>query len=394
MKFKFPDVGEGIHEGTIVKWLVKEGERVKADQTIVEVETDKAVVELPSPTTGRIKKINFKEGEIIKVGEVLVEIEEELGENVEEKREQKTTRVLASPSTRKLARELGIDIKTIEGSGPGGRILKEDVLNTAKKTETITKNEEVLEKKKEIMKTDGIKIKIIREKEDKIISLTHLRRVIAERMTYSKQHIPHACGMDFVDVTDLVKIREKEKKKVDIKITYLPFVMKAATIALKKYPEFNAHFDEEAQELVLKKKVNIGFAVDTKEGLIVPVIKNIENKSLVNIAKELLDLSNKARERKLSLEDLQGSTFTITNIGSLGGMYSTPIINPPEVAILGMHRIKDMPLVINNEIVPRKVMGLSICFDHRVIDGAQATRFMNEIKRYLEDPDLLLMEMV
>jgi pyruvate dehydrogenase E2 component (dihydrolipoamide acetyltransferase) len=402
-EFKFPDVGEGIHEGTIVKWHAKEGDKVEADKTIVEVETDKAVVELPAPYSGTVLKINFKEGEEVKVGQVLVVIGEP-GEKVEATVEQPkpaekpaatpresdapaapSTRVLATPATRKLARELGVDLAKVSGSGPGGRITDDDVKNASGP------------KAQEARPSQQAKApEVICEEGEERIPLTHMRKVIAEKMVYSKTHIPHACGMDFADVTRLVEIREKEKLKFaekGVKLTYLPFIVKAVTVALKKMPNFNAHFDMEANELVKKKRYNIGIAVDTPEGLMVPVVKDIERKSIITIAKEIEELANRARERKLKIDNLRGGTFTITNVGSVGGMYSTPIINPPEVAIMGVHRIKDMPLVVNGKIEARKVMGISMCFDHRVADGASATEFMNIVKRHLEDPDLLLVDM-
>ena len=238
-------------------------------------------------------------------------------------------------------------------------------------------------------------VRVMTEGGDERIPLSHMRKMIAERMVYSKTHIPHACGMDFVDVTKLVELRLKEDAEYpDVKLTYLPFIIKAAAVALKKYPHFNAHFDEEKNEIVLKKMVNIGIAVDTPEGLIVPVIQDVDRKSMMEIAQEIKRLATAARERKLKLHEIKGSTFSITNIGSVGGMYSTPIINPPEVAIMGVHRIKEMPLVVKGTILIRKVMGVSLCFDHRVVDGAEATLFMNEVMKHLEDPDLLLVDMV
>jgi pyruvate dehydrogenase E2 component (dihydrolipoamide acetyltransferase) len=194
----------------------------------------------------------------------------------------------------------------------------------------------------------------------------------------------------------LVVLREKEKRIFEprgIKLTYLPFIVKACAVALRRYPQFNSHFDEEKLEIIFKKEINIGIAVDTPEGLMVPVIKDIERKSIVDIAKEITRLAVAARDRKIKLDELQGGTFTITNVGSVGGMYSTPIINPPEIGIMGVHRIKDMPLVVEGRVEARKVMGISMCFDHRVVDGAAATEFMNVVKRHLEDPDLLLVDM-
>jgi pyruvate dehydrogenase E2 component (dihydrolipoamide acetyltransferase) len=397
-------VGEGIHEGTIVKWHFKEGEAVKADQTIVEVETDKAIVELPSPASGTVLKRNFKEGDVVKVGEVLVVVGEP-GEKIEEKPAAPKApqpaataqpkeaapapgeRVLAAPATRQLARELGVSLAIVQGTGPAGRITEEDVRKAASGEAPPAVQPP----------SAGAKVQLEMAKEEIRIPLTGLRKTIAERMLYSKTHIPHACGMDYADVTKLVGIREEEKRIFEprgIKLTYLPFVIKACVVALRQYPSFNAHFDNERNELVAKRDINIAIAVDTPEGLIAPVIKNADRKSIVEIAKEIDHLAEMARQRKLRLDEVTGGTFTITNIGSVGGMYSTPIINPPEVAILGVHRIKDLPLVVDGMIAARKVMGLSICFDHRVADGAIATEFMNIIKLHLEDPDLMLVDTV
>ena len=216
-------------------------------------------------------------------------------------------------------------------------------------------------------------------------------------MVYSKTHIPHACGMDIADVTKLVEVREKEKKNFEpkgVKLTYLPFIVKAVAIALKEYPKFNAHFDEEKGELIIRKQHNIGIAVDTPEGLMVPVVKDVDKKSIIEIANDIEHLAEMARQRKLKLDEIRGGTFTITNVGSVGGMYSTPIINPPEVAIMGVHRIKDMALAVKDKVKVRKAMGISMCFDHRVADGAEATLFMNVVMKHLEDPGLMLVDMI
>lgn len=412
-EFKFPDVGEGIHEGKIVKWHAREGDRVEADKTIVEVETDKAVVELPAPYSGTLLKINFKEGDEVRVGQVLLVIGEE-GEKAEVSPEPEAAKpahtetparvpeapmpgkVLATPATRKLARELGVGMEMISGSGPGGRITDEDVRKAAGKGPQEKAHPAMKEAQGAHPMPEMKAPEVICEPGEERIPLTHMRKVIAERMLYSKTHIPHACGMDFVDVTKLVEVRSKEKAKFaerGVKLTYLPFIMKAATVALKRLPDFNAHFDMKENVIVRKKRFNIGLAVDTPDGLMVPVVKDIERKSMITIAKEIESLAGQARERKISLEDLKGGTFTITNVGSVGGMYSSPIINAPQVAIMGVHRIKDLPLVVDGEIAARKVMGLSMCFDHRVVDGAAATEFMNIVKRHLEDPDLLLVDM-
>ncbi len=405
IEFKFPDIGEGITEGLIVKWLVDEGDEVDEYQNVVEIETDKAVVEIPSPAKGRIRSINFKEGETVKVGEVLMIIGSEVGSEEDkpseeseadrdsgEKKEEILKRTLAAPATRKLARELGVDITKIEGSGPAGRVTREDV-------ESASKEEPEKEKRTGKRKPSEKKVRTgIPEQTggEERVKLSGVRKTIAERLTYSWKNIPQACGMDYADVTRLVEVREQEKETFNergVKLTYLPFIFKACAIALRNYPQFNANFDEGTSEIVFKRRINIGMAVDTEDGLMVPVVKDIERKSIGDIARKIEELAKSAQKREITLEEMEGGTFTITNIGSLGGMYSVPIVNPPEIAILGVHRIKEMPLVIDGKIVPRKVMGFSLAFDHRVVDGASATRFMNTIIRHLSDPDLLLIDM-
>ncbi len=400
-------MGEGIQEGTIVKWHVKVGDIVKADQVLAEVETDKAVVEIPSPSPGKLLRLNYDEGEKVKVGEILLVIgtEDEAAKPQAPKqkaaagpakaaapaRYPASPHHLATPATRKLARELGIDIDAVPGSGPGGRVTEDDVKRLAKAPAVQAGGGESAQA------VAAPPVQVASEEGDVRVKLTHLRKVIAERMRYSKTHIPHACGMDFVDVTRLGEIREKEKKNFaprGVKLTYLPFIVKAVAIALKEYPRFNAHFDEGSDELIIRKQRNIAIAVDTPDGLMAPVIKDIDRKSIIEIAQEIEQLADKARSRKLKLEEMRGGTFTITNVGSVGGMYSTPIINPPEVAIMGIHRIKDMPHAIDGSIKIRKIMGISMCFDHRVADGAEATLFMNVVMKHLEDPDLMLVDMI
>lgn len=441
-EFRFPDVGEGIHEGRIVKWHVKEGDTVKEDDILADMETDKAIVEVPSPVSGKITKMNFKEGDTVKVGEVVIVIAESGPQPTIQSAQPTSAQapqsasakssslalpkqsatallsgpasalprtappasapasvsapssaagVLATPSTRKLARELGVDIAKVSGTGTAGRVTDEDVRRAAGQPTVAAAQ-------------IGVKapptpapFQITVSEGDIRIPLSGLRKIIAERMTYSKTHIPHACGMDYMDVTRLVMLREKEKKSFEprgVKLTYLPFVVKACVIALKMYPSFNSHFDPDKGEVVAKKEINIGIAVDTPDGLVVPVVKNADRKSIVEIAQDIEHLAALAKERKLKLEDIKGSTFTITNVGSVGGMYSTPIINPPEIAIMGIHRIRDLPLIVDGIMQARKVMGISLCFDHRVVDGALATQFMNTVKQHLEDPDLMLVEMI
>ncbi|MFZ3168851.1 MAG: dihydrolipoamide acetyltransferase family protein [Candidatus Methanoperedens sp.] len=437
---KFPDVGEGVTEGTIVKWLVKEGEEIKADQAVAEIETDKAIVEIPSSEAGKILKLVGKEGDVIKVGSTLASLalsgeaekkpETEAIEKpteakpteakptevkpAEEPAEAKPTevkpaeakptevkptevkpqekqaempgRVLAVPSTRRLARELGVDISKVKGTGPGGRITDEDV---RKVTEALQAPET---RPSEAAPVEiAPEIKALEER----IPIKGIRKTIGERMVLSLFTAPHVVSMDEADVTELVKLREKEKKLAEekgIKLTYLAFIVKAVTVALKQHPYLNASLDPKKNEIVLKRYYNIGIAVDTPEGLMVPVIKDADRKSIMELARVSEKLADEARTRKIKLPDLKGNTFTITNIGSIGGIFSTPIINPPDVAILGIHRIRDMPVVIDGEIKIRKILPLVLSFDHRVLDGAQAARFMNTLIEHLKDPDLLLLD--
>lgn len=421
---KFPDVGEGVTEGTIVKWLVKEGDEIKADQAVAEVETDKAIVEIPSSRAGKILKLVGKEGDVIKVGSTLASLAAP-GEKVEAEKpeakpeikpetkpteakpaevkpeakpqpEQMPGRVLAVPSTRRLARELGVDISKVKGTGPGGRITDEDVRKVTEapqSPETRLPEAAPVETAREPEITPGItpEIKTLEER----IPIKGIRKTIGERMVLSLFTAPHVVSMDEADVTELVKLREKEKKMAEekgIKLTYLAFIVKAVTVALKQHPYLNASLDPKKNEIVLKRYYNIGIAVDTPEGLMVPVIKDADCKSIMELAQVSEKLAQEARTRKIKLPDLKGNTFTITNIGSIGGIFSTPIINPPDVAILGIHRIRDMPVVIDGEIKIRKILPLVLSFDHRVLDGAQAARFMNTLIDHLKDPDLLLLD--
>ncbi len=412
VEIKFPDVGEGITEGTLVKWLVKPGDEIKADQAVAEIETDKAIVEIPSPKAGKISKLFGKEGDILKVGstlaslalpgeaiespEVKPEVKPEEAKRVEAKPEIKIpekppeipSRVLATPATRRLARELGVDIAKVAGSGPGGRVTDEDV----KKFKEAPLPAEV--KPPEVTPPEAApETKALEER----IPVKGIRKTIGERMVKSLFSAPHVVSMDEVDVTELVTLREKEKKAAEekgLKLTYLAFIIKATTVALKQHPYLNASLDSQKNEIVQKHYYNIGVAVDTPEGLMVPVIKNADQKSIMELAKETETLAEEARTRKIKLSDLKGNTFTITNIGSIGGLFSTPIINPPDVAILGVHRIRDMPVAINGEVKIRKILPLVLSFDHRVLDGAQAARFMNTLMEHLKDPDLLLVDVM
>jgi pyruvate dehydrogenase E2 component (dihydrolipoamide acetyltransferase) len=414
-EFKFPDIGEGLTEGEIVRWLVKEGDEIKEGQPLVEVETDKALAEIPSPRTGVILKILAKEKEIVKVGQVIVIIGEkgeavaapppkpksvgvvgELEEAPEEapavvaraeavKPAFVSPHALATPAIRALAKELGTDLDKVKGTGLEGRVLEKDVRLTAEGKE---KPVEEVKRPTKIKKYD------LYGYVDRI-PLRGVRRSIAKAMVKSKYTAPHVTTMDEADVTELWKIREKEKKtaeKKGIKLTILPFIIKAVIAGLKEHPYLNATLDDENEEIIVKKYFNIGMATDTPEGLMVPVVKNAGDKSILHLAEELTQLAEKARNRSIDLADLKGGTFTITNYGALGGIYGTPIINHPEVAILGVGKIKDMPVVRDGKIEVRKILHLALSFDHRVVDGGEAARFLNTVIARLEDPDLILLE--
>jgi pyruvate dehydrogenase E2 component (dihydrolipoamide acetyltransferase) len=414
-EFKFPDIGEGLTEGEIVRWLVKEGEEIKEGQPLVEVETDKALAEIPSPRTGVILKLLAKEKEIVKVGQVIVIFGEkgesltapppksksvgvvgELEEAPEEAPALKgkaevvkpalvSPHAMATPAVRALARELGVDIDKVKGSGPEGRVLEKDVRQASEAKE---KPAEEVKKPAKVRKYD------LYGYVDHI-PLRGVRRSIAKAMVKSKYTAPHVTTMDEADVTELWKIREKEKKaaeKKGIKLTILPFIIKAVIAGLVEHPYLNATLDDENEDIILKKYYNIGMATDTPEGLMVPVVKNAKDKSILQLAEELTQLAEKARNRTIDLADLKGGTFTITNYGALGGIYGTPIINHPEVAILGTGKIRDAPVVRDGKVEIRKILFLALSFDHRVVDGAEAARFLNTVIARLEDPDLILLE--
>jgi len=391
--FKLPDLGEGITEGEIRKWLVKEGDFIEEHQTILEIETDKAVVEVPSPKKGKILKMNKEEGDIANVGEVLMTIAEE-GEAIEEKPKAEETAVeerpksvsvvgvlpeeeegiLATPAVRALAKELGVNLETIKGSGPGGSITKEDVTKVSEKV------------KKSAEDLYGLSERI---------PLKGLRRTIAKNLLTAHQTMVFVTIMDEADVTDLWNIRDREKKVLQekgIHLTFLPFFMKALQHSLVEHPYLNASLDGEKEEIIVKKYYNVGIAVDTPDGLMVPVIKNVDKKTVRELASEIQDLSQKAKERKIKLEEMRGSSFTISNWGHFGGTFATPVINYPDAAILGTGRIADKPWVKEGQIVIRKILPLSLTFDHRVTDGADAATFLSKVMRYLEDPGLLFIE--
>lgn len=424
--FKFSDVGEGLHEGVILEWHFKEGDSVKEGELLVVIETDKVNAELTAPVSGVIKKLGAQVGQMIHVGETLVIIDDGTGGDVPEasataeevkteaagegeeneqgvigeievssavmassnegisaapSQAQASTKALATPAARKLARDLGVDINTVTGSGAHGRVMKEDIIAASGSASTQT--------------VAAPKVSISKEGNVEVVPITKLRKAIVSAMTRSKQIIPHTVLINELEVDQLVELRQSLKNQelyADVKITYMPFIMKAVVKALQAFPIFNSSFDQENDQVVLKKFYNLGMAVDTPDGLIVPVVKNADDLTIVGLAKETRRLAELTRDRKVQLADLKDATFSITNFGSIGVPFGTPIINHPEVAILGVGNISRKPVVRGDQVVPGYVMPLSLAVDHRIIDGADAGRFLNLVKQLLENPSLLLID--
>ena len=426
-EFRFPDIGEGITEGTLMKWLVKEGENIEEGQSVAEVETDKVTTEIPSPRTGVVSELKVEEGDVINVGDVFITIDtsgevdeiDKKEESVEKKEivEEETAgvvgeviasseeippsteeivlskkpdkvRVLATPVARKMAKDLGVDISKVKGTGPNGRVMKEDII----------KAKDAMMKSKEESKISQIQYEesiLVEDERIERIPLTRIRKTIAEQMTLSRFTIPHTTAMDEIDVTELYEFRKKYKDiliEEEVKLTFLPFIIKGVIAVLKELPEFNSSLDEENDELILKHFYHIGIATDTDRGLMVPVLRDGDKKSIVEIAKEIEDLSSRAKNNQIELHELKGSTFTITNYGSIGGYFGIPIINYPESAILGVGRIVKKPIVKDDEIVIARVLPLSLSYDHRIIDGASGARFLNLLSELLKDPEMLLLK--
>ncbi|MEY4617351.1 MAG: hypothetical protein RJB66_2311 [Pseudomonadota bacterium] len=426
IEIKLPELGEGVTEGELVKWLVKVGDTVKVDQPIAEFMTDKATVEVPTPTAGVVKALKAKEGDVIKVEQTLIELEAGAGATAAAPAPAKTheakpspapvaapvtaaaaapamasaeayfppvadSKVLATPATRRLAREMNVDINALKGTGLAGRVTREDVVQQQGGMTVVAPS-----------KAPGMSIPrpsyqgpagALEER----VALRGIRKKIAENMQMAKAIIPHFTLMDEANVSGLVQLRDSLKslaEKEGTKITYLPFVMKALIATIRQFPQFNSSIDDAAQEIVYKKYFNIGFAADTPNGLVVPVIKNADQKTILELSKEILDLSKRARDGKLKPEEMKGATITVTNIGSVGGTYATPIINHPEVAILGMYKIQDKVIVENGEFKVVKAMNYTITADHRLIDGAVAANFLKAFFHRIEQPGVLMADMM
>ena len=517
-EFKLPDVGEGVAEGELVSWFVSPGDTVTEDQPVAEVETDKALVEVPSPYNGTVKELLAEEGEMVPVGDVIItfsvgeegdgsaeaaetEADDSGAVTAEEtadadvgtaETETPSGRVFAPPSVRRLARELGVDLASVSGSGPSGRITEGDVRAAAEEAEAdedapkpksfepsgksaVSKDGETVSgaglasrsgsdtsvgepanveaagrdrtlaapatrrlaeeldvdlddvptdetrdgepfvtpeaveayadavtaaKQADVAATQadaaadstaGAAAEGVRDR----IPYRGVRRTIGEQMERSKYTAPHVTHHDTVVVDELVETRAELKSAADdrdVRLTYMPFVLKAIVAAMKEFPILNSTLDEEAEEIVLKDEYNIGIAVATDAGLMVPVVEDVDRKSILELGAEIADLAARARDRKVSVEEMRGGTFTVTNFGAIGGEYATPIINYPETAILGLGAIEKRPVVHDDAVVPAHTLPLSLSIDHRVIDGAEAGAFTNELMRYLQNPSLLLLE--
>ena len=428
LEFRFPDIGEGIAEGVILKWFVEPGTDVKEGDSLFLVETDKVNAEIPSPTSGRIVSTVGAVGDTINVGDVVVTIDDASGspeakiakeltqttsEAVEEEnagvvgaletsshvletssegsqeRERPAGRkVLATPVARHLAKELGVEIDLVTGTGPAGRVMKEDIRGAAKRVQQ--GEQTTLAPLATAVSSNGVAHAL-----EERIPLTQLGKTVAKTMALSKQEIPHAAVMDEFDVTELVRFRQEAKElanKEGTKLTYMAFIVKAVALALQEFPLLNATFMPDTQEIVQKKYYNIGIAVDTPDGLLVPVIKNANQLGLLALADQVRTLAEKAKERTLTLNEIQDGTFTLTNYGAVGALSGLPVIKHPEAGILGIGTITKKPVVAEDDaIVIRHILPVTLAFDHRFIDGGNAGRFMQRLRAYLEDPLLLLM---
>ncbi len=427
--FNFPDIGEGLEEGVILEWYVKKGQEVKTGDNLVQMETDKVVADIPSPRDGTIVALFGEVGDVAIVGEPLVEIEiegvhgeeaqkeakrkveDEFAPDVEEEEEEAAAvvgtmetagkgavmaasdegsdkkaekedkpakKAMATPVARAMAKDKGIDINEVKGSGPSGRVMKEDI-------ENFKPTKKGASQKKTVEKGDDVTYE----------PLSQIRKAISKNMINSKHSAAHMSVFEEVEVSELINVRSKYKDafaQKEVKLTYLPFIVKAVVHALKHHRTINSQMDLENDRMIYNNRYNIGIAVDTAQGLVVPVIKDADKLSIMEIAQQITELADKANSRKLTMDEMKGGTFTITNYGSIGGIFATPVINYPEAGILGVGRIVKKPVVKDNEIVPGSILALSLSVDHRIVDGGEASRFINKVMSYLADPVALLME--
>jgi len=405
-ELRLPDIGEGVAEGEILKWMAKEGDTIREDQPILEVMTDKVNVQIPAPRSGRVDKILVKEGDIAQVGQVIMVIDDGSGGGsapsvapsaptaaaataaTAAPPATPSQGVLATPATRRLARELGIDISMVKGSGPQGRVTDEDIRRSASGVRPGTAAVTVQAQKPARPGVGPM---------EELVPLRGVRKTISERMLRSLQTTAQVTHVDEVDMTELVLLREAFKgsaEKRGVRLTYMPFIIKAMLPALKEFPYVNSSLDEQNGNIILKKYYNIGIATDTEQGLVVPVVKDADMKDIFELAGEIERLADKARKAQLTLDEVRGSTFTITNVGAIGGLFATPIVNVPEVAILGLHKIAKRPVVRDGKVEIRDTTYFSLSFDHRVIDGAYAARFTSRVIENIQDTKKLLSEVL
>ncbi len=429
-RLELPDIGEGVVEAEVQQWFVAPGDTVSEDQPLVEVMTDKATVVIPSPRRGRVVQLFFKVGDVAKVHTPLLELELEegaprpapespvraavasaassaavtspspvgvsvgagpapggaAGEGAGTGR----PKALATPAVRALARELGVELNAVDGTGPGGRVTKDDLTAARSRTNGHARPSPAPAPAAARGGED-------QAPEEERIPLRGLRKRIAENMARSKRTAAHFTFVEQVDVTELVRVKERIARAAQaegVKVTFLPFVVKAVVAALRKHPILNASLDEERGEIVVRRRYDIGIAAATEGGLTVPVVRGADRRSLLDLAREIERLSQDAKAGRARPEDMGRSTFTITSLGALGGLFATPVLNHPEVGILGLHRIRPTPVVRDGQIVVRDVMHLSVTSDHRVVDGHVAAAFAYQVIEYLEDPNLLFMQMV
>jgi len=443
-EFKLPDIGEGVTEGEVVQWLVKEGDVVKEDQPMVEVMTDKATVTIGAPRAGRIAELRGKAGQVVQVHSVLVVFELDAGApaaaatahanghtNGTKKDEGPAAtavgdireslpgmggppkaapvaapaqaaaaissyfneKPLATPATRKAARDLGVDLKSVKPTGAQGRVTKDDVVAYSRggSAPSSTGHAPVA------IQSQHAPVAVAKTEADERVPFVGMRRKIAAKMQQSTQTAAHFTFVEECDATALMALRQRLKPAAEqqgVKLTFLPFIVKAVVLALKRHPILNSALDETTNELVYRKSHHIGIAASTDAGLMVPVVKDAGNRTIIDIAREIDRLGSDAKAGKSKPQDLSGSTFTITSLGAEGGLFATPIINFPEVGILGVHRIKERPVVKDGQIVIGNVMLLSLSFDHRIVDGHVGAAFAYDIIASLETPERMFLEMV
>lgn len=422
--FKFPDIGEGLEEGKIIEWYVEKGQSIKSGDPLVKMETDKVVTDIPSPKQGIISQRFGAVGETVKVGNALVEIDiegvhgdaavqaaseqpaapsaaevEEKGfgvvgtievagdgaylpasgegmQSMETPKTEKPKKALATPVARAMAKEMHLDINTIQGTGPAGRVTKKDV-------ERARHSQSVMPAQAALAVSPGFHTE----------PMSTIRKTIAKNMIRSKQNAAHMSVMDEIDISELVAIRSRLKPEFEnlgAKLSFLPFIIRAVGLALREHPVLNAELDMEAERIIYKDQINIGIAVDTDDGLVVPVIKDADKLSILELAKKVNDYAQRAPLRQLHLDEIKGGTFSITSYGSIGGYFAVPVINYPQVGIFGIGRITEKPIVKDGAIVIGQMLPISMSVDHRIVDGGEVTRFLNLVLKYLKDPVLMM----